>query len=253
MAGKAQLKPLTDAQREFAGQHVKLAYKFASRSRWFWTAQDEVLSAAALGLVEAAREFRPNQGAKFSTFASHRIKGALRDMAREFRPLGYRDAVGTDTPAVWAMSSLPHRETAPERVEPTDFIRSLESRDEFESLLRKLPVSHARVMRLVFEDAMTCVEAARILGLRQPRISGIIAESILILQGRFHEHRSRHRPRATANPKAEARRRHDAREAVHAIGDEATRTRRKAAVANPRRPATGHDGAAHGGHGEPEE
>jgi len=40
---------------------------------------DDLVGAGNLGLVEAARRFNPAKGASFSTFARHRIRGAITD------------------------------------------------------------------------------------------------------------------------------------------------------------------------------
>lgn len=42
---------------------------------------DDLMSCGQLGLVQAAKDYDPNQGAKFSTFAYYRIRGAIYDGA----------------------------------------------------------------------------------------------------------------------------------------------------------------------------
>ena len=44
--------------------------------------QEELLSAAYLGLVAAAERFDPNRGVKFKTFAEQRINGTIIDELR---------------------------------------------------------------------------------------------------------------------------------------------------------------------------
>ena len=48
---------------------------------------DDLVGAGNLGLVEAARRFNPAKGASFSTFASHRIRGAITDNLRGIDPV----------------------------------------------------------------------------------------------------------------------------------------------------------------------
>jgi DNA-directed RNA polymerase specialized sigma subunit len=64
--------------------------------RYAWPgAQDEFESAALLALVEAAQAFDPTRGVKFTTFAHHRISGALRDLKRELYSRGGRGDVAS--------------------------------------------------------------------------------------------------------------------------------------------------------------
>jgi RNA polymerase sigma factor for flagellar operon FliA len=48
---------------------------------------DDLVGAGNLGLVEAARRFNPAKGASFSTFARHRIRGAITDSLRGVDPV----------------------------------------------------------------------------------------------------------------------------------------------------------------------
>ena len=45
------------------------------------------VGAGNLGLVEASRRFNPAKGASFSTFARHRIRGAITDSLRGIDPV----------------------------------------------------------------------------------------------------------------------------------------------------------------------
>jgi len=44
---------------------------------------DDVASAGALGLIEAAEDFDPTRGVKFETYARHRIRGSIMDDLRQ--------------------------------------------------------------------------------------------------------------------------------------------------------------------------
>jgi RNA polymerase sigma factor FliA len=48
---------------------------------------DDLVGAGNLGLVEAARRFDPARGTSFHTFATHRIRGAIRDSLRQADPI----------------------------------------------------------------------------------------------------------------------------------------------------------------------
>jgi len=54
-------------------------------------ALDELVAYAAAGLVEAASRFDPAQGVKFSSFAWHRVRGAIYDGLREMGHLKRSD------------------------------------------------------------------------------------------------------------------------------------------------------------------
>ncbi len=51
---------------------------------------DDLWSAGALGLVEAARRFEANRGASFETFVEHRVRGAMLDELRRIDHLPRR-------------------------------------------------------------------------------------------------------------------------------------------------------------------
>ena len=51
---------------------------------------DDLVGAGNLGLVESARRFDPAKGASFSTFARHRVRGAITDSLRRLDPMPRR-------------------------------------------------------------------------------------------------------------------------------------------------------------------
>lgn len=68
---------LTDAQSDLAGRHASLARKMA----WRMTKRrpglfDEIMSAAFLGLIHAARSYDADRGS-FGPYASNRIRGEI--------------------------------------------------------------------------------------------------------------------------------------------------------------------------------
>jgi RNA polymerase sigma factor FliA len=60
----------------------KLAYHLISRLPAS-VEIDDLIQAGLIGLMEAARNFDPEAGAQFETFASQRIRGAMLDLLRE--------------------------------------------------------------------------------------------------------------------------------------------------------------------------
>jgi len=60
----------------------KLAYHLISRLPAS-VEIDDLIQAGLIGLMEAARNFDPDAGAQFETFAGQRIRGAMLDLLRE--------------------------------------------------------------------------------------------------------------------------------------------------------------------------
>jgi RNA polymerase sigma factor (sigma-70 family) len=83
--------PLTDAQRDLATRYMPLAGAMARRlAVTFPSGADDFRAAASLALVEAAQAFDESRGVDFSTFARHRIRGALIDARRNYLCDGWR-------------------------------------------------------------------------------------------------------------------------------------------------------------------
>lgn len=63
---------------------------------------DDLIQAGTLGLIEAARSYRPDKGASFETFAGIRIRGAMLDELRrtESVPRSYRERSHRITDAI---------------------------------------------------------------------------------------------------------------------------------------------------------
>lgn len=69
---------------KLVNENVKLAYYFTNKyakKLERWVDQDEILSNAMLGLYDAAKDYDPARGAKFSTYAAIHIK------KRVYRPI----------------------------------------------------------------------------------------------------------------------------------------------------------------------
>ncbi len=83
----------SDPSRELLARHGRLvdrrARRLAARTGHA-VHPDDLWSAGAMGLLEAARRFDGAQGAKFETFAEHRIRGAMLDEMRRMDHLPRR-------------------------------------------------------------------------------------------------------------------------------------------------------------------
>jgi len=77
-----------------------MAKSLAKQKRIFGDDRQELISAAFVGLCEAAHRYDPERGASFKTFASIRIKGAMLDQARTRNGLsrGHYKQLGQENP-----------------------------------------------------------------------------------------------------------------------------------------------------------
>jgi DNA-directed RNA polymerase specialized sigma subunit len=89
-SGRSQL---TAEQQDLAATYMPMARALARPLKEAYPAlRDELESAACLALVEAAESYDPARNVRFSTFARHRIWGALRDVQRNLVLRGWRCA-----------------------------------------------------------------------------------------------------------------------------------------------------------------
>jgi len=144
---------------------------------------DEFDSACYFALVEAAESFDLLGATPFATFARYRIRGALLDVQRLVVPLGYR----TDpkhAPKMEGLSGLPENDGRVICVEDDETVGfDLESDEEFEAMMRRLPAKHAQICRLIYKQGLSQYQAAEVIGLSQSRLSYIHKESMAILNG----------------------------------------------------------------------
>lgn len=86
-------RPLTDEQRTLAGdpKHVKLATDIADHAARQWPTfdRDTLRAEAFYGLVCAARNYRPQEGVQFQSFAAHHIRGAILEYVRTTAKHGF--------------------------------------------------------------------------------------------------------------------------------------------------------------------
>jgi hypothetical protein len=156
--------------REFARREPRLA--------------DEFESAAGLALAHAARAYDPALGAKFSTFALCRVRGACLDARRKARSAGFR-RVSRRVAHVPPVDSL----AAPlgDGYELADVISSgddpvgweIESEDEVRRLVREIGGGRrGEVVLAVYLDASagTFKAAGRRIGVGESRVSQMMGE-----------------------------------------------------------------------------
>ena len=178
-------QPLTEEQQELATSNLSLARALAGRMRYAWPgAQDEFESAALLALVEAAQAFDPTRGVKFTTFAHHRISGALRDLRRELYSRGGRGDVASrhagtgfhEFQGLGIDSEAHGHLIGAEADEPVG--TELENLDTIENWIRQLPRTHSLAFRHIYLDGKTKEETARLVGCSKAYLTRLHQEAI---------------------------------------------------------------------------
>lgn len=180
-------------------------------------AADDLWSAGALGLLEAARRFDPTQNVKFETFAEHRIRGAMLDELRRIDHLPRRlraqvekveqvrgrlgqnlgreptldevaDATGLDPSDVDGLSALSHshlpvRPDLPAFLDsPDNQLSGAEVSAALAAAIARLPERLQILLGLHYQDDLTYREIAQVLGVSQPRVCQLHAEAVALLK-----------------------------------------------------------------------
>jgi RNA polymerase sigma factor (sigma-70 family) len=162
----------------------------------------DIRSAAFYGLVLAAGRWKDGAGASFSTFATYRIRGAIRDALRELLPRGYRrtpdlapsiDPIETPEDIV---AEYGRAETGgPAACESVIDDVALpvgweaESADEVERLSRCLPPVHGAALQLVYLHGAgaTLKAAGSVMQLSESRMSQLVTQAVEMLRERFRD------------------------------------------------------------------
>jgi RNA polymerase sigma factor (sigma-70 family) len=178
---------LTAAQQELAAQYVPLARALARPMKATWPmAWEEFESAACLALVEAARTFDPRRKFLFTTYARARILGAMRDVHRRMAKRHAREEAGM-RPHFHRLANDPELNLKLYDIHPDPPIgHDLESVEEVERWLARVPARHAAACRLIYVNGLSQVEAAERLGCSQSRLSCLHREALSMLNGSWY-------------------------------------------------------------------
>jgi len=188
------------------------------------SAYDDLWSAGALGLLDAARRFDPAQGVRFETFVEHRIRGAMLDELRRLDHLPRRlraeldrleasrraleASLGRDPDdaELAAAAGLPVEEVAeltclqqplvpieeaslppapvPEHEEALDHARRAARLAE---AIAALPERQQLVVSLRYVEGLSNKEVAQVLGVSEPRVCQIHGEAMKRLRASLEE------------------------------------------------------------------
>jgi RNA polymerase sigma factor for flagellar operon FliA len=213
--------PVGETDEEILRRHGSLvdrvARRIAARSGHAVSA-DDLWSAGALGLLDAAGRFDPARDVRFETFAEHRIRGAMIDELRRMDHLPRRLRAQVDK-VLAARGRLGHRlgrepdaqEVAaeaglePEEVEglaalsqpqlpvkldlpapgggPDERLADAETQRRLADAVAGLPDRLQTLLSLHYADGLTYREIAPILGVSQPRVCQLHAEAVELLRG----------------------------------------------------------------------
>lgn len=167
---------------QLASDNMGLAYKIAHDYGNCGLETEDLESAALFGLAKAAMSYDQSRGVWFSVFAARCINNEIRmEIRKTKRHMGQisldaeRYAAEDEKRAVTLMDTLPYEEPGFERVGSSDLIPSL---------LSGLPARESQSIRLVVCSGMTCVEAARKMGLSVSWVSKCIKSGITKIRER---------------------------------------------------------------------
>jgi RNA polymerase sigma factor (sigma-70 family) len=140
--------------------------------------REELVAAAYLALVEAAKSFDPAREVSFATYAECHIRHALRASLRFSWDAAWSGA-GADAPVVhrlavtgelheWVIGKQPVPEVG----------AAMETTDEVERYLRGLPRLHAQACRFIYIEGKSHEEAAALLGCSKSYLSRVHRDAI---------------------------------------------------------------------------
>lgn len=120
---------------------------------------DELKSAAYLGLVEAANNYKQQENDCFPAYAVWRIIGSVKDYLRELS---------------WGKRSNRVDMT---HIEDDEFVSKNRPRNNFDEIIRSLPSNHKKVLKMYYEQGFKIKEIASQMNVHESRISQILTES----------------------------------------------------------------------------
>lgn len=177
--------------------HLRFARTIAARAidpRCRGTDRDDLIAWGMVGLVQAAKRYRDDQGATFASYAARRVRGQVLDALRVSDPLtrsarrAFREARASDplTPAPFAEVSL-DRYTAAGREIPAA-VRCRARQDarwpSVAKAMRGMPPLERRVLQLSFGQKLTLREIGARVGLSESGVCRLRSRALRRLRMR---------------------------------------------------------------------
>jgi RNA polymerase sigma factor for flagellar operon FliA len=151
-------------------------------------ALDDLVSAGAIGLMQAVDRFQASRGLQFGTYARHRIWGAMLDFLRDEDPLSRANrrelrAATADrpSPATIRLEDVPAYQPRSTRCTSN----TVADRVDLERARQCLSAREQKVIALLFDLDWSNREVARELGVNESRVSQIKHAALSRLRGSF--------------------------------------------------------------------
>jgi len=175
------MKALGTAHRELVNDNLGFVRALAAKHYPAYAdcmEYDDLVGSGLVGLCTAARRFRKNRGARFTTYAHWRVHGAMLDGARRERVLPRLDQFAggefdTDTPVEAAVQAFsPRAESLDEELDRRRDSAALKA------ALGRLPEDKRRLLELHFFHDLSLEEAGRKLGVSKSWASRMMAKAL---------------------------------------------------------------------------
>lgn len=164
---------------------------------------DDLVSAGTIGLINAVDRFDESRGLVFSTYARHRIAGAMLDFLRAEDPLSRaerrrrREATAEDpfsarygAPITLSLDRIPAGALNAAWVTTKHTPLAQAMRAELKAARRRLLPNENRVLSLLYDLGMKSREAALELGINERHVSEIKRKALAKLRIRFRPAKS---------------------------------------------------------------
>jgi RNA polymerase sigma factor FliA len=154
---------------------------------------DELWSAGAMGLLDAARRFEPGRDVRFETFAEHRVRGAMLDELRRLDHLPRRlraqvrereELAGLEGLALPPVPLEALADAAPSDAPSAeeDAVRS-QQRAQLAAAIARLPRRLQMVLSLYYVEELKLREIGLVLEVTEARVCQLHREALAALRG----------------------------------------------------------------------
>ncbi len=148
-----------------AEENLRLVYGIATQIRrriGYVIEIDELASYGTLGLMQALKRFDPQRGVKWSTYASHRIRGAIWDGVRQLCPVSRRQVEKQDAGEPCAfVRAVPYQDQLADQGPGADELcDELQLRRRLTEALRRLPEIDLKVLQAHYGEEQSLMDLA---------------------------------------------------------------------------------------------